>query len=148
MAKINIEVQWTDEMTIAAIERNGGTIITKYYDLESISAAKNPMSFFKRGVPIPRVKLPPEDALEYYMNPQNRGYLADPEKVAEARVELSQKYGYQLPDLSQDPDKEMLTQRKDPRQLFYGLEPGWLVNMVDRTILKPTEEDFKEYYRS
>lgn len=31
----------------------------------------------------------------------------------------------------------MLTATKDPRQVFFGLEPGWVVNLVDQTIIKP-----------
>lgn len=31
----------------------------------------------------------------------------------------------------------MLTAVKDPRQVFFGLEPGWVVNLVDQTIIKP-----------
>ncbi|GFY41539.1 39S ribosomal protein L15, mitochondrial [Trichonephila inaurata madagascariensis] len=41
---------------------------------------------------------------------------------------------------------EMLTTRKDPRQVFLGLEPGWVVNLVDKVILRPTDEVLQEYY--
>lgn len=92
--------------------------------------------------------VPPQDAIEYYTNPVNRGYLADPEKISWERLVLAQKYGYQLPVLENDPDYAMLTQRKDPRQIFLGLEPGWVVNLRDRCILKPTDEQLKEFYRS
>jgi large subunit ribosomal protein L15 len=92
--------------------------------------------------------LPPQDAVEYYMNPANRGYLADPEKISWERLVLAQKYGYQLPVLENDPDYAMLVQRKDPRQIFLGLEPGWVVNLRDRCILKPTDDQLKEFYRS
>merc|ERR1719373_482678 len=37
-AKINIEVQWASEQTIAAIERAGGNITCAYYDLHSVIA--------------------------------------------------------------------------------------------------------------
>lgn len=50
---------------------------------------------------------------------------------------LAQKYGYTLPKIEDDPDYEMLTATKDPRQIFFGLEPGWVVNLVDQTIIKP-----------
>lgn len=56
------------------------------------------------GSPIPRRLLPPQNAIEYYTDPNFRGYLADPEKVAEAKLRLSQKYGYKLPDIDSDPD--------------------------------------------
>lgn len=42
----------------------------------------------------------------------------------------------------------MLTMRKDPRQVFLGLEPGWLVNLKDKVILKPTDEVLQEFYKS
>ena len=145
---MNIEVQWTNELTIAAIERNGGTIVTKFYDLGCVAAMADPESHFKKGLVIPRCKLPPQDSVEYYTDPKNRGYLADPAKIAEARLELAQKFGYKLPDITKDPLHEMLIRRKDPRQIWFGLEPGWAVNLTDKCILKPTDEQLKEYYRS
>ncbi|XP_014223336.1 39S ribosomal protein L15, mitochondrial [Trichogramma pretiosum] len=145
--KVNIEVQWASEPAIAAIERNGGTITTTYYDLSSVQCAVDPVRWFSRAEPIPRRKLPLADCLEYYSNPENRGYLADPEKISQARLALAQKYGYELPRIEDDPDYEMLIQRKDPRQLFYGLEPGWVVNLKDKLIFKPKEDYLLEYYR-
>ena len=147
-AKVNIEVQWTSEATIAAVERAGGVITTKYYNPACVGAMSDPIHFLRQGNPIPRCKLPPEDAVDYYRNPQNRGYLADPEAVREARIELAQKYGYELPDLSQDPMKDMLLMRKDPRQIWYGLEPGWVINLREKCVMKPTDEDLEEYYKS
>ena len=99
-------------------------------------------------MPIPKRQLPPLDAVEYYTNPKNRGYLADPDQVAEERFRLSQKYGYNLPDISKDPDLPILLERKDARQIFYGLQPGWLVNLRDKKILEPEDEQLLEYYRS
>ena len=92
--------------------------------------------------------LPPQDAIEYYTSAANRGYLADPEKISWERLVLAQKYGYKLPVLEDDPDYEMLMQRKDPRQIFLGLEPGWVVNLRDQTILKPTDEQLKQFYQT
>lgn len=100
------------------------------------------------GEPIPRRFLPPTDCLEYYSSPVTRGYLADPEKVSQERLVLAQKYGYELPKIEDDPDYEMLCERKDPRQLFYGLEPGWVVSVRDKVILKPKAEYLKEFYAS
>ncbi|KAK3777582.1 hypothetical protein RRG08_021700 [Elysia crispata] len=148
VAKINAEVQWTSELVIAAIEKNGGTITTRYYDPSCLAALYDPLAFFKKGQPIPKCKLPPQDALLYYSDPNSRGYLADPEKILEAREKLAQKYGYKLPDLEGDPVKEMLLMRKDPLQIFYGLEPGWIVNLRDKCVLKPKDEDYLKYYHS
>lgn len=147
-AKINIEVQWANEQVIAAIERNGGVITTAYYDPHSLYLLKNPKKFFESGQAIPRRMIPPPDAIEYYTSAKTRGYLADPEKVSEERLKLAQKYGYKLPELEKDLDYEMLCQRKDPRQIFYGLEPGWVVNLKDRCILKPKDKELLQFYAS
>jgi len=147
-AKINLEVQWANELVIAAVERAGGVITTSYYDPHSLQAMVNTKKFFERGVPIPRRMMPPPDAIEYYTDPTKRGYLADPEKISEERLVLAQKYGYELPRIEEDPDYEMLTERKDPRQIFYGLHPGWVVNLKDKVILKPKDEELLEFYAS
>lgn len=47
---------------------------------------------------------------------------------------MAQKYGYDLPKIEDDPQYEMFSEVKDPRQIFFGLEPGWLVNLVEKTI--------------
>jgi hypothetical protein len=57
-----------------------------------------------------------------------------------------QKYGYKLPDVSKL--SQLFHLRKDPRQIFYGLEPGWLINLKDQTILKPTDKKFETFYHS
>lgn len=147
-AKVNIEVQHTNEVAIAAIERNGGTITTRFYDLECVEAMQDVEKFLSKGIPIPRCKLPPQDALAYYSDQKSRGYLADPADIAFARYELSQKFGYVLPNLADDPEFDMLTMKKDPRQIWFGLEPGWVINLTEKTILKPADEDLKEYYVS
>lgn len=92
--------------------------------------------------------IPPQDAIEYYSDPAKRGYLADPEKISEERLVLAQKYGYVLPKIEEDPDYKMLIQRKDPRQIFFGLNPGWVVSLKDKAILKPKEEELLEHYAS
>ncbi|XP_020283121.1 39S ribosomal protein L15, mitochondrial [Pseudomyrmex gracilis] len=147
-AKVNIEVQWASEPVIAAIERNGGVITNAYYDMISLEAITNVEQFFSRGEPIPRRFLPPTDCLKFYSSAATRGYLADPEKISQERLVLAQKYGYELPKIEDDPDCEMLRERKDPRQLFYGLEPGWVVSLRDKLIFKPKAQYLKDYYAS
>ncbi|XP_020651643.2 large ribosomal subunit protein uL15m [Pogona vitticeps] len=147
-AKINIEVQIASELAIAAIERNGGVVTTAFYDPRSLEILCKPVPFFQRGQPIPKRMLPPEELVRYYTDPKNRGYLADPSKVAEARLELAKKYGYVLPDITRDELFQMLSSRKDPRQIFFGLAPGWIVNMAEKKILKPTDERLLKYYSS
>ena len=102
------------------------------------------------GVPIPKRQMPPENAIEYYTDPKNRGYLADPDLIAIERFKLAQKYGYELPDLTKNSTDILATlmERKDPRQVFYGLHPGWLINLKDKKIYEPKDEELLEYYRT
>ena len=134
--KINVEVQHANELVIATIEKNGGTIRTAYYDPHSLQALRNPKKWFEKGTPIPHRMIPPQDAIEYYSNAKNRGYLADPEAISRERLVLAQKYGYELPKIEEDPDYEMLNESKDPRQIFYGLEPGIVVNLKEKAIIR------------
>jgi len=147
-ARINLEVQWTSELVIAAIEKNGGIITTRYYDPASLYAVANPLKFFKQCKPIPLAKTPPSDVIEYYSNAKNRGYLADPEEIRKERYALSQKYGYALPEISEDIQEKFMSERKDPRQVFLGLEPGWIVNLLDKCVLKPKDREYTDYYKS
>lgn len=137
-AKVNIEVQYATELVIATIEKNGGVIRTAFYDQQSLQAMKDPTKWLRSGKPIPRRTLPPQDAVEYYTDPKNRGYLADPEAISHERQVLAQKYGYELPKIEDDKDYSMLMETKDPRQIFFGLQPGWVINVPDKTILKPS----------
>ncbi|CAL8313824.1 unnamed protein product [Merluccius merluccius] len=147
-AKINIEVQRASEAAIAAVERNGGVLTNSFYDPISLAILIKPVAFFQRGQPIPRRLLPGEDMVRFYTDASARGYLADPEQVQQARLALAKKYGYVLPDLSKDELYHMLSSRKDSRQIFFGLSPGWVVNMADRKILKPTDQKLLQYYGS
>ncbi|KAM8823697.1 large ribosomal subunit protein uL15m [Spinachia spinachia] len=147
-AKINIEVQRASEGAVAAIERNGGVITTSFYDPISLGILIQPVPFFLRGQPIPKRMLPGEDLVRYYTDAESRGYLADPEKIQQARLALALKYGYTLPDISKDELYHMLSMRKDVRQIFFGLAPGWVVSMPQKKILKPTDEKLLKYYRS
>ncbi|KAJ8376689.1 hypothetical protein SKAU_G00072690 [Synaphobranchus kaupii] len=147
-AKVNIEVQIASEGVIAAVERNGGVITTSFYDPIALGILCKPVPFFLRGQPIPKRMFPGEDMILYYADAKNRGYLADSDQVRQARLELAQKYGYVLPDISKDEVHQMLAKRKDPRQIFFGLAPGWVVNMAEKKILKPTDEKLLRYYNS
>ena len=143
---LNIEVQHAKEPVIAAIERNGGRITTAYYDIKSVSAMSDPYKFFKQGEPVPKRGLPPPNAIDYYTDPKNRGYLADPAEVEKEREKLAQKYGYEIPELCDESKRKVLAMRKHKRQVFYGLEAGWVINLKDREILEPTDENVREYY--
>ena len=148
-AKINIEVQWIlSEVAIAAIEKNGGIVTTKFYDRDCVHAMIDPLKFFNSGKPIPKNDTPPLNCLEFYASAANRGYLADPAQIRLERLKLAQKYGYELKDLTGDEKKDMLAMRKDPRQIWHGLEPGWVVNLKDKVILKPAGKEWSDYYKS
>ncbi|XP_059089309.1 large ribosomal subunit protein uL15m-like isoform X2 [Tigriopus californicus] len=147
-AKVHLEVQWASQEAIAAVERNGGSLVTAYFDIFSVKALADPIAFFKTGQPIPRRLTPPADAVGYYMNPANRGYLADPTKVAEERVLLAQKFGYSVPPLDDPVSQEAQELIKDPRQVFYGLQPGWIVSLADKRIYKPLDEELVKHYNS
>lgn len=125
-------------------------VVNKHMNIFSsfIGILIKPVPFFLRGQPIPKRMLPGEDMVPYYTDAANRGYLADPEKIQQARLALAQKYGYILPDISKDELFNMLSMRKDVRQIFFGLAPGWVVNMSEKKILKPTDEKLLKYYSS
>ena len=71
--------------------------------------------------------------------------MADPRLIAEDRVKLAQKYGYESTVIAEDYLKEC----KDPKQTFYGLEPGWIIDLKDKVIFKPTKDsDVYKFYTS
>ena len=92
--------------------------------------------------------LPPQALVPYYTDARNRGYLADPAGFPEASLELAKRYTCILPDITKDELFKMLGAQNDPSQIFFGLAPGWAVNMADKKILKPTHEKLLEYYSS
>ena len=77
---------------------------------------------------------PPTDVVRFYLDPANPGYLADPWRVAGLEVWLR--------------NPQISTRSKDPKQTFYGLEPGWVVNLRDKSIYKPLEKELQDYYKS
>ncbi|CAF0777499.1 unnamed protein product [Didymodactylos carnosus] len=148
---INLEVQWvSSEVAIAAIERCGGVLTTRYFDPISLTSLIDAKKFFERSEPIPRCDTPPINAIEFYTNAKNRGYLCDPDLIREERHILAQKFGYTIPDISKTNPSlyNMLRLRKDPRQIFYGLEPGWVINLKDKSIHKPKDEKYEKFYHS
>ncbi|CAH8503036.1 unnamed protein product [Schistosoma rodhaini] len=147
---VNIEVQYASEEVIAAVERVGGIICNRYYDLYSVWVKSDPQGFFMKGIPIPKAKLPPNTLIPFYANAESRGYLADPEAVAKSRIWLAQKYGYRPIDFSSSSEstRKLMSMRKDPRQIFHGLEPGWLVSIPDKVVLKPKSDLLDTYHKT
>ena len=55
-----MEVQYASESAIAAVEKAGGSILTRYYDLYSVDIKRDPEKFFLSGLPLPKCKIPPQ----------------------------------------------------------------------------------------
>ncbi|CAI9175533.1 unnamed protein product [Rangifer tarandus platyrhynchus] len=146
-AKVNIEVQLASELAIAAIERNGGVVTTAFYDPRSLEILCKPIPFFLRGQPIPKRMLPPRHQCPSTLMRETEATWRIPPDFPK-QDELAKKYGCILPDITKDEFFKLLSTRKDPRQIFFGLAPGWVVNMADKKILKSTDEKLLEYYRS
>lgn len=73
--------------------------------------------------------------------------MADEQEIDQDRMEMAQKYGYQLPDVC-DRVKNLSTLPKSSQQIFYGLKPGWIINMPDKEIIKPTDPKLVEFYNT
>ncbi|KAB7494237.1 39S ribosomal protein L15, mitochondrial [Armadillidium nasatum] len=67
------------------------------------------------------------------------------EPIIAAIERTGSKYGYELPDIKKSPKYNLLIQRKDPRQVFYGLQAGWVVSLKDKLILKPKDKDYRNF---
>jgi len=144
-AQVNIEVQIASELAIAAVEKRGGVLTTSFLDQKSFQALTNPVRYFLRGEPIHKRPLPVQALVPYYTDPKVRGYLSNPAEIEQEKHKLAHKYGYELPDITDDENSEMLMMKKDPRQVFYGLSPGWIVNLADRNIIKPQNESHEKW---
>ena len=59
------------------------------------------------------------------------------------RLTLAQKYGYTLTSDQLEDSGEV----KDPRQVFFGLEPGWIVSLADQCIYKPDDTELETVYK-
>ncbi|MEN2496224.1 MAG: YmL15 [Marteilia pararefringens] len=139
-AKVHIEVQHATEVAIAVIEKNGGTIQTKFYDRKSLNCATNVKDYFKTGDPIPRVKMPSSDVYEYYTDPKLRGYLVDQKEIDRARFETSQKFGFAYTE------SPLILARKGKHHIFEHLKPGWVVDLDNKCILKPKDKEYIDFY--
>ncbi|XP_078361766.1 large ribosomal subunit protein uL15m-like isoform X2 [Oculina patagonica] len=84
-AKLNIEVSRASKTAIKAIERQGGKITCAYYNPLGLRQLLKPEKF--EGRRIPRRARPPRKFMEYYTSVENRGYLADPVDLENARLQ-------------------------------------------------------------
>lgn len=144
-AELNIEFQMADVEAIAAVEKNGGIFTAAFFDRAAIEAAVNPVDYFLKGEPIRKRQLPPNHLLTYYSSPQFRGYLADEDLVVYNRIKLAKEFGYEPIDVNQN---EIMKQRKDLRQIWYGVEPGTIVNLEDKEVYRTkfTDESIRKHY--
>ena len=61
---MNLEVQWANEQSIAAVERNGGVLTTAYYDILSVTALCNPEKWFEGDGVVTEFKFSKSNAAE------------------------------------------------------------------------------------
>lgn len=66
--------------------------------------------------------------MEYYTDPNHRGYLSDAKAMQESRIRLAEIIGYSLEN-SDNSNQEL--EFKRPEQVFLGLEPGEFVTIFD-----------------
>ena len=69
--------------TIETVERNGGLVKCVYHDRIALRALLKP----EKNTIIPRPARPSNKHILFYSDPDNRGFLADPEKVEKLRQE-------------------------------------------------------------
>lgn len=94
----------------------------------NIMNISNSEGWFRAGRPIPRRKYPPHSLMEYYTDPNHRGYLSDAKAMQESRIRLAEIIGYSLEN-SDNSNQEL--EFKRPEQVFLGLEPGEFVTIFD-----------------
>ena len=141
---LHIEVQLASDAAIAAVEAAGSTIECSYYDMQSKQALIDTVGYFLQGIPIAKRQLPPvdQDLFQYYNDPKKRGYLCNNAELIKAQQETAEKYGFSF-----DSSNESFTnaERKHPSQIFYGLKPGQIVNLVDKAIYEPVDQEVQDY---
>lgn len=89
-ATVDIEVSKASKTAIEAIERQGGKITCAHYNKLGLRVLLKPEKFEEKHVP--RRAQPPSKLMPYYTSIENRGYLADQEKLEEARLQTFKKY--------------------------------------------------------
>lgn len=74
-AKVNIEVTMACDRTIEAIERNGGTVLTRWYSSEAVEMMRNGID------PSSKIDLPPKNYVHKYLSSDLRGYMVGKEHL-------------------------------------------------------------------
>lgn len=135
-SRLNIEFQMADRDAIAAVEKHGGRFTASFFDRKAIEAAVNPVDYFLKGKPVRKRHLPPPYMLKYYVSPETRGYLADLDMVQLDRRKLATEFGFEHVDISKC---NVMSMTKSPRQIWFGIEPGCLVNLAEKKVYKAFE---------
>lgn len=94
--KVNIEVSKASKSAITAVEGRGGSIVTAHYNQLGLRVLLKPEAF--AGRPLPRRALPNKKLMPYYLNPENRGYLAVTEAGKQRMKEAGISGAYLGPD--------------------------------------------------
>lgn len=113
-AKVNIEVSMACERTVEAIERNGGTILTRWYSKEQLSAMRDGSD--SSG----EVVLPPVQLVHKYLDSDLRGYMVGREhlyfrnlKKAKGILEQIREEDETSPRYNDDDHADILQERID-----------------------------------
>lgn len=69
-AKVDIEVSRASSKAIAAVEQQGGTVVTAHYNRLGLRVLLKPWKF-QEGL-VPRRALPNKKLMPYYLDPKNR----------------------------------------------------------------------------
>ncbi|GMR47496.1 hypothetical protein PMAYCL1PPCAC_17691 [Pristionchus mayeri] len=137
---LHLEVQATDQETIGAIEREGGTIRVSYYDAISLKCVANPVGWMNSGEPIPSRRTPPLSLFDSFTDPVKRGYLAPQEEIEKERRKLALLLGYEYKEEKKVGEKRI-------NQVFEGIPAGSIVNLKEKKVFTPTDSE-KELYEA
>ncbi|KAG2184715.1 hypothetical protein INT43_000628 [Umbelopsis isabellina] len=87
---VNIVVSRASRKAIEAIEKAGGSVTCTYYNNLALKVMKDPVEWMsKRRVPKFAQPVKTKD-IDWYSDPKNRGYLADPEAIMTEKAALKE----------------------------------------------------------
>ncbi|KAJ2963119.1 hypothetical protein NQZ79_g1772 [Umbelopsis isabellina] len=87
---VNIVVSRASRKAIEAIEKAGGSVTCTYYNNLALKVMKDPVEWMsKRQIPKFAQPVKTKD-IDWYSDPKNRGYLADPEAIISEKATLKE----------------------------------------------------------
>lgn len=87
---VNIVVSRASRKAIEAIEKAGGSVTCTYYNNLALKVMKDPVEWMsKRRIPKFAQPVKTKD-IDWYSDPKNRGYLADPEAIMTEKAALKE----------------------------------------------------------